>query len=606
MCGIAGVINNNQITDEDINTVRNAIMSIRHRGPDYCSVVERKNACIGHTLLSIIDVGNGQQPITNENKRIWLSYNGEVYNYIELRKLLESRGRQFQTNTDTEVVLFMYEEFGEEFVHHLNGMFSIAVWDEINERLLLVRDRLGVKPLYYLHQRSRLFFASELKAISGQDSFIKKFDLSALGNYLSFKYLGNTQTMFEGVHKLRPGHYAIFQNDKLTVKRYWAPIPRNVRGDPNLIIPNLLSDATAIRLRSDVPLSVSLSGGIDSSVVLYEAVQSSAKKVTAFSVRYPGHSQDESIIASNFARSLGVDHHIVDFPKLDTNNIAKLAMVMDEPCGDYSAYPSYELFKAQKNFSTVVLGGDGGDEAFGGYKRYSLFNRISQFNKYCKAIKHLNVFPFSGLLTQRMARAIEYLGLNATERYYKILSSMDRIEQQFLLGKNINLPNVIDLGWNDKEFERMSRLPSLYDYEMYLPGVLMKVDRTSMAHSVEVRSPFLDYRVVEYGISLHQKKCYNGSSTKLSLREAYRNKLPNEILDGKKRGFTVPPDYWDNQDFRDYANDILSAKPLKDRGIFCTKAVSKLLDDWNKGENKKSRSIWTILMFELWCMHYLS
>lgn len=606
MCGIAGIYapRGTEITDKEC--VLSMVTEQRHRGPDHIGIHVAEKFVFGHALLSIIGVGSGRQPIANEDEAIWITFNGEIYNFRELRSNLIKKGHQFKTKTDTEVIVHLYEDYGIDFVHHLDGMFAFALWDARKEQLILVRDRLGVKPLYWFQEAGRVYFASEMKALIRHTTVSFDVNPVAIDHYLAFKCVGPSRSVLKSVHKLAPGCLAVFNASGSRVETYWAPVPRNQPMDPMEEIPRLVSEATKRRLISEVPLSVSLSGGIDSSIVLYEVTQTLGETTTAFSIRYPGAAEDESEIARRYAKQLGINHHIVDFPGLDLDQLPRLAEVTDEPLGDYSAYPSRMLFEAHREKSTVVLTGDGGDEAFGGYKRYLLSDKLALASRSrAFLVPLLQAFGVGRHEMTTAAKLYRTMRKSRTERYEAVLSNMTPAQRAELMSDDLNseLEDLearfyMSLNVEDGTIENSE---SLLDYMLYLPGVVLeKVDRCSMANSVEVRSPFLDYRIVEYGLSLPKSKRFGRGGTKIALREAYRGKIPDEILDGKKRGFTVPLDYWGNQPFRDFTYDVLLSSESRNRGIFAMPALQKMLDASfaNKGFN--SRHIWNVLMLELW------
>ena len=465
----------------------------------------------------------------------------------------------------------------------------------------MARDRLGVKPLFLTKSDNKIFFASELKALKASGIDLGEIDSQAIMNYLRFKHVGANRSIYSGVIKIPPAHIAIIHKNELKIEQYWAPRPRYPSNINNHSIRSLIRDATCIRLESDVPLSISLSGGLDSSIVLYEAVMGGDYKGETFSVRYPGMSEDESSIAARFAKDMGVKHHIIDFIGLDFDFLPKLVEIMDEPFGDYSAYPSYMLFKEQKKFSTVVLTGDGGDEAFGGYLRYL---RSSRYRKFQPLISFYNkVFPAD--LNKYMPRKLKFLKESSANKASGLYREILSMEPKSTLIRMLNPSFKEKLKNHDPYFNnidstldsKIENLESILDYLEYLPGdVLSKVDLTSMSSSVEARSPLLDYRVAELGLSLKQSRRVSNKQTKIALRDAYKDRLPDYILSGKKRGFTVPESYWLNTKFKDYAHELLLENSSLCKTIFKRHALEKYLFS----DSKAKGSIWNLVMLELW------
>lgn len=607
MCGIAGIYSSKRTDALDKVCVASMVAEMAHRGPDGSGLYQCENACLGHSLLAIVGLGTGGQPLANEDETIWVTFNGEIYNFQELRRSLVAKGHKFRTKTDTEVLVHLYEEYGLDFVHHLEGMFAFALWDQTRQRLVLVRDRLGVKPLYWAYINDKLYFASEIKALIRHTPVNSNLNPIAIDHYLAFKSVGPNRSILTQVNKLAPGCFVVFDQKGYRTENYWVPIPRNQPGDPLETIPRLISTATRKRLISEVPISVSLSGGIDSSIILYEVARFLSGKPLAFSIRYPDAEEDETALAASFASQLGVEHHIIDFPGIDLDQLPRLAELTDEPLGDYSAYPSQMLFEAHRRSSTVVLTGDGGDEAFGGYRRYQLSEKLKMASRFRMMLQPaLRVGALKSKDGSLVQKLYEAMANSPHSRYESILSNMSPVKRQQLMapelnavleGADRNYMSIYDPGGKIENYE------SLLDYLNYLPGVVLeKVDRCSMAHSVEVRSPFLDYNVAEYGLSLPRSKRFSRTETKIALRDAYRGKIPDQILDGKKRGFTVPLDYWDNKTFYNYAHDILLSEKSRNRGIFNIAELERFLSRAFGDRKSDLRQVWTILMLELWVL----
>lgn len=605
MCGIAGIYYHGGVDDSDVNQVKNMLKKIHHRGPDGQGLWSDDQVVLGHALLAIIGVGTGYQPMSNETNTIWVTFNGEIYNHRELRISLEKKGHIFKTKTDTEVLVHLYEEYGEALVHQLNGMFAFGIWDQEEKKLVLCRDRLGVKPIFVAKNGNKFFFASELKALKISDASLGNFDPQAILNYLRFKHVGADRSIYSDVLKVPPAHIVTIKKDKLECKRYWTPCSRKNITEDHRYIRESIRDATKIRLRSDVPLSISLSGGLDSSIVLYEAVTGCAYKGETFSIGYPNQSEDESSTAMRFSHEMGIKNNIIEFVDINTDFLPDLASIMDEPFGDYSAYPSYLLFREMSKFSTVVLTGDGGDEAFGGYMRYA---RSIKYNQYLKFISILRkVLPTISfkLFPKNLQTVLKINPLNASSLYSEILA----IDSQSSLMKMFQIEFLEYLDCYQSKYAQSNasidntllNLESTLDYLEYLPGdVLAKVDMTSMHSSVEARSPLLDYRIAELGLSIHPSRRVRKNQTKILLRDAYKGLLPDYIIAGSKKGFGLPSSYMNTDNFKNYARQLLLDNSQICNQIFFKDALENYISTAFKGNQLNLKHIWNLVMLENW------
>lgn len=607
MCGVAGIYHRGGTSLEDVTSVRSMLETIEHRGPDGSGIVEKGAVVFGHRLLAITGVGTGDQPLCNEDGTVWVSFNGEIYNHRSLRRSLEKKGHYFQTETDTEVLVHLYEEYKDDLVHHLNGMFAFVIWDTVNTRLIMARDRLGVKPLFYASFGDRVVFGSELKAVRSMLGGRLSINEDAILNYLQFKHVGAHRCIYSEINKVPPGYVVKIDEKGLDARRYWTPVPRNLTGDYSALIRETVADATKIRLRSDVPLSISLSGGIDSSIVLYEAAVNCGYTGETFSIRYPEAHEDESGVASRFAESLGIRNTKIDFVDIDVEFLPSLVRMLDEPFGDYSAYPTYFLFREQKKFSTVVLTGDGGDEAFGGYQRYIRSRRL---NSLLGLSSFLAKSPnaFLKYLPRQVQKLQPIKNLNAISLYQEVLATIGTSDiLQILQKEYVGHFAKLILSKNDQAHAPRvcKNYEALMDYHQYLPGdVLSKVDMMSMASSVEARSPFLDFRIAELGLSLPVKKNFGTSGTKLSLKNAYQGLIPSYILEGKKRGFTVPQTYWQTRSFENYCNDMLLGVSNICEHILDRRQLEIFLQNAFDDKTRNLRQVWNLLMLELWLQNH--
>lgn len=605
MCGIAGIYSPSNVSSREIGLVQQMLDATKHRGPDNQGLWSDDKVVLGHNLLSIIGVGTGRQPMSNRAKDVWVTFNGEIYNYRELKQSLKNKGYVFQTETDTEVLIYLYQEFGLDLIDHINGMFAFAIWDIKKQELIMFRDRLGVKPLFILRSKEQIFFASEIKAFKNLNIDLGGLDPEAIMNYLRFKHVGSKRSIFKSIIKIPPAHIVIIKKDEIKMNKYWQPISNKIQRYESHKIRSLIKDATRLRLRSDVPLSISLSGGLDSSIVAYEAVKGNGFKGEVFSIKYPKKDEDESQISSRFASELGIRLNIIDFPEIDINLLPRLVEVMDEPFSDYSIYPSFLLFKEQSKFSTVVLTGDGGDEAFGGYLRYSRFKKLSNYLTLISLARKIIPKPLSKKFPSKIRSLLEAYSLDKRFLYTEVLSmerreNLEDIFQKDFLENLLKTSNSYNVDFEEVP-DSSNNLGSILDYLSYLPGdVLSKVDLTSMHSSVEARSPFLDYRVAELGLSLHESNRFSNKMTKIALRNAYKNKLPDYILNSKKRGFTVPKSYWTSPKFIEFGRQLLLDKPIICDQIFSRKRIEKYLFMNKKSKKFNSIQIWNLVMLELW------
>jgi asparagine synthase (glutamine-hydrolysing) len=550
MCGICGGLSWQNPLEE--GTLRAMLAKLVHRGPDDEGVYLASPVALGARRLSIIDIESGHQPISNEDGSVWVAQNGEIYNYLELSVELKKRGHLFKTNCDTEVLAHLYEEYGDKFVDHLVGMFAIAIWDAREEKLLLVRDRLGQKPLYYIDAPEGLFFASEIKALKASGHFNATLDYTAVSEYLFKLYAGGGRTFFSEVQQLLPGHLLIAGRNGCRRQQYWSPwgikSRQNLPNEGQLLdeLQSLLQEAVDIRMRSDVPLGCFLSGGIDSSLIAALAVRKTTALKT-FSISFSNSQLDESHFARQVADHLKTDHQEFRVQGLEEEVLSRLPHMFDQPFGDSSAVPTWYVSKMTRSQVTVALSGDGGDEVFGGYRRYYARKMAQRWNRW------------PGFL-RRMLKAVANLpgGSNSLRRFLafseQILKYPEFTRQIYFdqkMQKGILLPEVWEkvveaVTSSSTSCPPSSEWPDQVDYAMrrdlvdYLPGdILTKVDRTSMDVSLEVRSPYLDHRVVEFMLALPVDMKLRGKTGKYLLKRLAERYLPADIVHRKKQGFAV-------------------------------------------------------------------
>jgi asparagine synthase (glutamine-hydrolysing) len=635
MCGITGAIWTDSDRAIEPPVLRRMTDCLAHRGPDgegtYFSEYRLRppyesmpGVALGHRRLSIIDLATGGQPMSNEDGSVWITFNGEIYNYQDLRHRLEGSGHKFRTDSDTETIVHLYEDEGPECFSHLNGMFAIAIWDANRRRLVLGRDRLGKKPLVYRHEPGRLLFASELKSLLTIPGLPREIDPSAIDEYLTYQYIPHPNTIFRGYHKLPPGHFAVYQDDKLNVQSYWRPDftaeQRISKRDAIEQVRVLLDSAVQMRMRSDVPLGAFLSGGVDSSIIVALMQQHAAEPVKTFTIGFPIPEYDESKYAAAVARHLKTDHHVLEVKPDALEVLPKLAYHYDEPFADSSAIPTWYVSQLTRQHVTVALSGDGGDELFAGYPRYSAalaaarFDRIGLFRTLA-ASPLWQWLPSSGRqksLLRRIKRFSEALALPPAKRYLNwigIFQERQRAElyrDEFLSQLTSDPASFLTAAWRRVGNRDTVTCASLADLTTYLPCDLMtKVDIASMAHGLECRAPLLDYRLVEFAASLPVRHKYRRGRGKQLLREAFGHLLPREVFTRRKMGFGVPLDYWFRNELKPLASELLLSNDAKCHEYFRAEAINALWNAHQHGVDQSNR-LWALLMLEAWLREWVS
>lgn len=618
MCGISGYFGNG---DGDILKKMNSRMN--HRGPDDRGFFVEKNIGLSHNRLSIIDISSaGHQPMGNEDKSVWISFNGEIYNFKGLKGELRRR-HKFTSNTDTEVIIHLYEEIGTRIFEKLNGMFAIAIYDKRKNKIILARDRMGKKPLYWGLFNKTFVFGSELKSVIEHPDCKKEMDLKVLNKYFLYEYIPTPHSIFKNIYKLEPGYYIEYDGREIKKNKFWKIEFNNqkVGSSPAEVIKNLdelLNKAISDRLMSDVPLGVFLSGGLDSSIVSYYAQKNSANKIKTFSIGFKEKSFDESSYARRVAKHLGTEHHEKILDARDSLNlIENIGNLLDEPMADASIVPTFLLSKYTRENVTVALGGDGSDELFCGYDTFiahklgNIYEKSPQFfrkNLIEKAAIHLPTSFDNISFDFKVKKFIS--GFYGEKRYrnQRWLGAFDKDSRRKLF-----LPEVWSGLENENEFEEIdynlinikgesdfNQFVYLYLRMYMLDDILVKVDRASMFNSLEVRSPFLDYRVVDFANSIPDKLKMKGFNRKYILKKLMENKLPKDIIYRKKKGFGIPLSYWFNNELKYLVLDFLSEERIKKGGIFDYKYINKILKDHfsKKADNRKF--IWTLMVFEMW------
>jgi asparagine synthase (glutamine-hydrolysing) len=633
MCGIVGFLTTKPEDIPDREVLRTMRETMTHRGPDekgeYIRPIDDRGPFIffGHRRLSIIDLEGGHQPLSNEDGTIWVLLNGEIYNFQEIKTELEGKGHRFQTRSDTEVIAHGYEEFGENCFERFSGMFSIAIWDERKKRLLLARDRLGKKPLYYSLIHQTLLFASELKAIMAYPHFSRKIDPLSLMKYLFYEFIPSPHTIFRDAKKLSAASYLIWDKKGEEIKSYWSPFRRNVedevlsekKAEDRMM--ELLRKAVSRRLISDVPLGVFLSGGIDSSMITALAQKEHSGKVKTFSIGFEDPSFDESTYALLASNHIGTEHHEKRMVPEDLLRIVpRIPDILDEPMADASILPTYLLSKFTREQVTVALGGDGGDELFAGYPTYFAHQVANRYERLLQPLHPTmaflgNLLPVSDANISfdfKVKKFLSGIGFPDGIRNYVWLGSFSFSELPEVLSPEINKQFnqtrlVEEISSYEKDFPLRDRISLLQylDLKLYLQeSILVKVDRASMASSLEVRAPFLDHELVEFVMGLPSSLKLKGFTSKYLLKKAARPYLPDEIINRKKKGFGVPIAKWVKGPLKEMFMDLLSVDRVKREGLLNSQYVEKLLQDhlMNKKDNRKQ--LWTLLVWELWVNRY--
>src|SRR3989441_415383 len=616
MCGIAGIMsfNGRPVSSEEMGAMCTAMV---HRGPDNEGFYIGPGVGLGRRRLSCIDLQTGPQPVHNEDGTIWVVFNGEIYNFRELRTQLQGLGHSFNTATDTEAIVHLYEEYGQRCVEHLRGMFAFALWDDRLKLLLLARDRLGIKPLYYAEVGGRLLFASELKAILQVPEVERSVKWRAVSHLFTGLTTPPAESIIEGVCKLEPGHLLIASPGKdPQTERYWE-----VRFEPDYSrseedyaeeLRERLEESVALHLVSDVPLGAFLSGGLDSSSVVATMARLTSSPVKTFSIGFTDEDYNELHYARLVAQRFGTDHHELILEPNVVDILEDLAWYLDEPFGDPSAIPTFMVSKLAADHVTVVLSGDGGDELFAGYDKYLVEGRERRFRFVPTRIRRL-----FGLLSRLMPEGmrgrnlLRHFSLPEAERCLDAVTLFRLEDKQKLFRKEAFERLSHDDPFRPEAEELthgaghwLTKLQSL-DLKRYLPlDILTKVDRMSMAHSIETRVPLLDHKLVEFAATIPPELQLRSGTTKYIFKQAMRGILPDEIIDRPKHGFAVPLGRWFRGQLGDFVRDLLLSETSRGRGIFNTAYIEQLVQRHAKGRDRDLQ-LWTLISFELWCRTFL-
>jgi len=625
MCGIAGHVG---------PTARELLPAmlglLKHRGPDDSGIYSSDDVGLGMTRLAIIDLVTGQQPMSDPAGRYWIVFNGEIYNFRQLRKTLEAEGCTFRTRSDTEVILQSYIAWGEACVERLRGMFTFAIWDTVRRRLVLARDRLGKKPLYYWHQGHLFLFASEPKALLCHPAVSRALDWPAFQHYLAFGYTPASRSIFDSIHKLPPAHTATLADGRLTLARYWRlpPAGSPPRHGPGLAesaaaMRDELREAVRLRLESDVPLGVFLSGGIDSSAVVATMREITPGRIATFSVGFGGGaatSYDELPYARLVARRFETDHHEEILEPDVRAMLPAIVRAFDEPFADSSAIPTSIVAQATARHVKVALSGIGGDETFGGYPRY-LGLRVSQLHhRLPRWLRHASRAVASRLPDSSGSR-------NWSDRVHRFTAEPDAAPSERYIGwtrffSDAELAALARpaLAARLEPFLDASRRASFaagaagdpvdgafrVDLDAYLPDDLLAMaDRMSMSHSLEIRAPFCDHRLVEASLGLPSRTKMPRGRLKALLKIAFAGVLPDEVLSHPKQGFMIPLGDWLRRDLRSTLDELLAPERIRARGLFEVDTVERLKREHLSGARTHADRLWTLMMAEVWMREYL-
>ena len=625
MCGITGFVRNDgKPADEALLARMNE--AILHRGPDEDGFYVSGSVGLAMRRLAIIDLKGGQQPIHNQDRTAWIVFNGEIYNYLELREKLEKLGHTFYTNSDTEAIVHAYDQYGADCPNHLRGMFAFAIWNERDQELFLARDRVGKKPLLYSLVNGQLIFASEFSAMLLHPEVSRDIEPEALDYYLSFMCIPAPLTAYRAIRKLEPGHWLRWRKGEIEIQRYWQPdftkklaIDEEEAGERTV---EILRDAVRVRLMSEVPLGAFLSGGIDSSAVVALMAQESSERVKTFSIGFDEQDFSELHHARRIAEHVGADHHEFIVRPDAVEVLPMLVEHYGEPYADSSAVPTYYVAKETRKHVTVALNGDGGDESFAGYERYvamgltEKYRRVPSFLRESVIKETINLIPTSP--TKRsMARSVKRLldGVSRprVDRYTHWVSVFNDetkkpLYSPFFREQTLQADPAGLLGTWFKRANGIGIIDAmlLTDQMTYLPNdLLVKVDIATMAVSLEARSPFLDHHVIEFAASLPQNLKLRRLTTKYLLKKVLRKLLPSENLNRRKMGFGVPIGHWFRGKMQPFLREvILSDKALR-RGLFQPETVRQLVELHTRGERDYSHQLWTLLMLELWFNRFI-
>jgi asparagine synthase (glutamine-hydrolysing) len=629
MCGIAGIVYYDQDRAVDPALIENMARAMVHRGPDDGGVYVDGHVGLGHRRLSIIDLAGGHQPMSNKDETVWIVFNGEIYNYRELREELLAKGYTFKTNSDTEVIIHLYEEAEEQCIQRLSGMFSFAIWDKKKQTLFVARDRLGIKPLYFVNGPGFLAFSSEMRALLEIKSIQPQLDLQALHNYLTFRYNIAPETMFKNIQKLLPGYILVARAGRIQVRQYWdIDYSKKIIGSEEEIVDEFhhrLTACTKSHLMSEVPLGVLLSGGLDSTIMTGLVSGLSAAKVKTFSIGFVGENEDiydERPYARLAAKYFNTDHYEVGITGREfVDGLNQYIWHMEEPMADAAAIPLYYVAKLAKEHVTVILSGEGGDELLAGYMfwlPFKGFNRAQLIKKIPRIVRRYVLSTVNDMIFRSM-RAKRYLDLaELPSSHYPFIfpifvdNVFSEAAKYQLYGESLRRAkrfapsdeSVIESYRKTTNFEFLDQMLYVYTKQWLPDDLLLKADKMTMAHSLELRVPYLDHSLVEFvaaaPVNMKMRKgADNQFITKYMLRKAFDGKVPPEILNRKKLGFHVPLNRLFKDELRTIAEDVFYSQAFRDTGLFDIRKITALLKQHQSGVDMNVK-LWCLLVFAMW------
>jgi len=626
MCGIVGIVNSGgRAVDRGILEKMNA--AIIHRGPDDDGFYIKENVGLAMRRLSIIDLASGKQPIHNRDQTKWIVFNGEIYNYQELRADLEKRGHTFYTNSDTEAIIHLYDEFGADCLQHLRGMFAFAIWDEVEKSLFIARDRVGKKPLLYSHQpNGNLIFGSEFMALLAHPEISREVNPSAIDAYMTYLCVPAPLTAYTQIRKLEPAHWLLWKNGEIKTQRYWLPdFSKKIKISEEEAIEEttrIVRESVKLRMISEVPLGAFLSGGVDSSIVVALMAQLSDKPVKTFSIGFDEQDYSELKYAKKVAEHVGAEYNEFIVRPNALEILPTLVEHYGEPYADSSAIPTYYVAHETRKFVTVALNGDGGDESFAGYERHTAMHLAETYGSIPRVIrKFLENLPIGLLPGSEKKRSriyaikkfFRFASLPKNERYLRWVSTFTKEDKGELYSKDFSeavsandASTFLDRWLSGNEDIGILNATLLTDQMTYLPNdLLVKMDIATMANSLEARAPFLDHKVIEFAATLPEKLKMRPFETKSLLKKVAARLVPKEVIYRKKMGFRVPVRNWLRGEMKEFVSDILLSEKCLNRGIVKPEAINTYLEEHLEMRHDHGRQLWTLLMLELWFNRFI-
>lgn len=632
MCGIAGFTNFRGASLDKEQVITAMCDAIAHRGPDEWDYYHTNEVSLGHRRLSIVGLSDGKQPLSDETGRYTITFNGEIYNYKALKKELIEDGYRFRTSTDTEVVLALFSKHSTEAFKYLNGMFALAIWDDEKKELTFARDRAGKKPIFYYYKDKEVIFSSELKSLVKHPHFSKKLSVKGLNKFFTFEYIPGPTSIFEDTYKLEAGQYMVITENSLRKDFYWNYPSyefhgQSVSSEENAIdeIDRILTDAVKLRLEADVPVGVFLSGGVDSSLVTAVASKVKQERIKSFSIYFNEKSYDESEYISYIVKKFNLDHHSEYVSVKDMLGLVdRLGYIMDEPMADPSLVPTYFVSKIASSQIKTVMGGDGADEMFAGYPTYLANKLVNVYNIIPHEIRNAignfvkegtALLPASNKNMSfdfKLRQFLRGVGVASEIRFFKWMAGLNEDEKRNVFKTEISEKLIGDFAYEDVNrylsrvniHNELDRLLYLSQKTYLTDDILVKVDRASMMNSLEVRAPFLDYRMVEFAASLPERYKLKRFTGKYILKELARRYLPNKIIDRPKKGFGIPLSEWLSGELKPVMLDLLSKEHLDKQGIFEYEGVKKLIDQHLSGTINNRKPLWNLLSFQLWAKEF--